>query len=208
MPFYTYNTRTAWALLQLAEATGNSAYKDGAIRNIEFALGAQLPNGWFENNCLNDPERPLLHTIAYTLEGVVEAGIALGDARYLSAVTRAADQLLERQHADGRLAGRFDRRWDAAARYSCLTGNAQMGIVWARLYQATGEARYLEGTQKANKFLRRVQWMETGNPDLDGGISGSYPLHGQYGSFQILNWAVKFFIDSNMLEAAIGGGRQ
>src|SRR5688572_25356689 len=35
MPFYTYNARTAWALLQLAEATGDRAYRDAAVRNID-----------------------------------------------------------------------------------------------------------------------------------------------------------------------------
>jgi hypothetical protein len=56
---------------------------------------------------------------------------------------------------------------------------------------------------KANGFLRKVQWLGTGNPGLDGGISGSYPLHGQYGRFEVLNWAVKFFVDSLMLETSI-----
>jgi hypothetical protein len=49
--------------------------------------------------------------------------------------------------------------------------------------------------------------MGTGNPDLDGGISGSFPLHGEYGRFQILNWAVKFFVDSMLLEASIAAIR-
>ena len=94
MPLYTYNARTAWALLQLAEATGTQAYRDAAVRNIEFALGEQLPNGWFKNNCLNDPDRPLLHTIGYTLEGVVEVGISLSEATSFLVVRRAADELL------------------------------------------------------------------------------------------------------------------
>lgn len=207
MPSYTYNARTAWALLQLAQATGSQAYRDAAVRNISFALGEQLPNGWFKNNCLNDPERPLLHTIAYALEGIVEVGIALKEPTYIAAARKAADELLARQWPDGRLPGRFDRRWQPAANYSCLTGNAQMGIVWGRLYEVTADGRYLDGTRKANAFLRKVQWMGTGNPDLDGAISGSFPLHGQYGSFQVLNWAVKFFADSMMLEASIAAAR-
>ena len=207
MPSYTYNARTAWALFQLAEVTGNPAYREAAVGNIEFALGEQLPNGWFRNNCLNDPERPLLHTIAYTLEGVLGVGVSLGNASYISAARTAADELLIRQRPDGSFAGRFDRRWRAAANYSCLTGNAQMGIVLGKLYQVTHDTRYLTGMRKANEYLRKVQWMGTGNPDLEGGISGSFPLHGQYGSFQILNWAVKFFVDSMLLESAISEAR-
>ena len=206
MPSYTYNARTAWALLLLGKETGNHAYRDAAVRNIEFVLSEQLANGWFKNNCLGDPSRPLLHTIAYTLQGVLEVGIALNHAAYVSAARRAADELLENQRADGSLAGRFDDRWDAAAKYSCLTGNAQTGIVWGRLYQVTRDAKYLAAMTKANAFLRKVQWMGTGHPGLDGGISGSYPLHGEYGRFEVLNWAVKFFIDSLMLEASIAKG--
>jgi len=207
MPFYTYNARTAWGLLQLAEASGKQGYRNAAVRNIDFALGEQLENGWFKNNCLGDPSRPLLHTIAYALQGVLEVGIALNNTAYISAVRLAADHLLYNQRVDGSLAGRFTDRWDPAVKYSCLTGNAQTAIVWGRLFQITGDARYLEGMTKANAYLRKVQWMETGNPGLDGGISGSYPLHGEYGRFEVLNWAVKFFIDSLMLETSISEAR-
>ena len=207
MPSYTYNTRTAWALLLLGIETGSRTYRDAAIRNIDFALGEQLPNGWFKNNCLSDPKRPLLHTIAYATRGVLESGIALQNSVYIAAARRAADQLLARQRPDGSLAGRFDDQWDPAVSYSCLTGNAQIAIVWGRLYQITGEARYLAGISRANEFLRKVQWRETGNPGLDGGIGGSYPLHGQYGRFEILNWAVKFFLESLMLETSLAKQR-
>lgn len=204
---YTYNTRTAWALQCLAARTGDRRYRDAAVRNVEFALNEQLPNGWFRNNCLFDPERPLVHTIAYAIRGVLEVGIALDNPAYIAAARRAADALLARQHQDGRLADRYDSNWGPASNYSCLTGNAQMGIIWGRLHQLTGEAQYHRALARANDFLRSVQWLGTGNPGLDGGISGSYPLHGVYGRFEVLNWATKFFADSLLIEAAIAEGR-
>jgi hypothetical protein len=73
--------------------------------------------------------------------------------------------------------------------------------VWAGLYRTTGDEKYLQALVKANHFTRSVQWLGTGNPGLDGGISGSFPLHGRYGRFEVLNWAVKFFADSLMMEA-------
>ena len=54
--------------------------------------------------------------------------------------------------------------------------------------------------QVGQEELRRLG---TGNPGLDGGISGAFPLHGRYGRFEVLNWAVKFFADSLMMEADI-----
>ena len=203
IPSYTYNTRSAWGMLLLGKASGESKYTDAAVRNVEYALTQQLPNGWFENNCLWDPARPLLHTIAYALRGVLEIGMALDIPRYVNAVKPAADALIARQRPDGSLAGRFDRDWQPTVDYSCLTGNVQMGTVWAGLYRVTGEQKYLDALARANAFTRSVQWMGTGNPGLDGGISGSFPLHGRYGRFEVLNWAVKFFADSLMLEADV-----
>ncbi len=89
-----------------------------------------------------------------------------------------------------------------------MTGNSQMGIVWGRLHQVTGDRKYLNGMINANEYMKKVQWIGTGNPGLDGGISGSYPLHGEYGRFELLSWAVKFFADSLMLEASIAGKRK
>lgn len=200
MSSYTYNTRTAWALVVLGQATMNTAYIDAAKRNIDFALTEQTPTGWFRNNCLYDPRHPLLHTIAYSVRGILETGIALSNASYVAAARRAADALLAKQDASGSLPARFDDQWNAAAPYSCLTGNAQTAIIWSRLHQVTGDPKYLAGVKRANRFLGTVQWRGTGNPGLDGGISGSYPLHGKYGQFEVLNWAVKFFADSLMLE--------
>lgn len=203
MASYTYNTRTAWALLVLAFATGNATYREAAVRNIDFSLGEQTPTGWFRSNCLYDPQRPLLHTIAYSLRGILEVGIALEKPTYISAARLAADALVRMQRPDGSLAARFDEQWQPAVNYSCLTGNAQMGTVWARLYDVTGDPKYIVALQRANRFLMTVQWLGTGHPGLDGGISGSHPLHGSYGRFEVVNWAVKFFADSLMLESAV-----
>ena len=208
MTSYTYNTRSAWGLLVLATATGSDRYRDAAIRNIDFALSEQTMTGWFKNNCLYDPMRPLLHTIAYSVRGILEVGMALGNSTYISAAQRAADALLAQQRPDGSLAARFDAQWQPAVGYSCLTGNAQMGTIWARLYELTGDSKYFNGLQRANHFMKTVQWLGTGNPGLDGGISGSHPLHGSYGRFEVLNWAVKFFADALMFEDALAQRRE
>ena len=203
MSSYTYNTRSAWGLLLVGEATGNRAYIDAAVRNVEYALTEQTETGWFRNNCLYDPQRPLVHTIAYALRGILEIGIAVQEPRFIAAARKAADALLPRQREDGSLAGRYTEKWEPAVDFSCLTGNAQMGTVWARLYHITKEDKYLAALSKANQYTRTVQFLGTGNPGLDGGISGAFPLHGRYNRFQILNWAVKFFADSTMFEQDI-----
>ena len=95
------------------------------------------------------------------------------------------------------------RGWKPAANWSCLTGDAQMSIIWGRLYQETRDQKFLEGMKSANDYLKKVQLTHTGNPNLFGGIAGSDPVHGLYGRFEVLSWAVKFFMDALMLEMSI-----
>ena len=207
MSSYSYNTRTAWALLLLSTVDRGARFKEAAIRNIEFGLDQQLKNGWFKSNCLSDPSQPLLHTIAYCIRGILESGILLDNQNYVQSAQKAADALIAQQRSDGSLPGRFNERWEPTVSWSCLTGDAQISIIWSRLYQVTGESKYPDCVARVNGYLKNVQLLRTDNPDIHGGISGSDPVHGEYGRFEILNWAVKFFIDALLLELSVKGKR-
>lgn len=203
MPFYTYNTRTAWALCLLSSYIEDKRYRAAGIKNVEFALEQQLKNGWFSNNCLYDPDRPLLHTIAYSIRGILEVGILEKKQDYLNSAKKAADALIDKQRDDGSLAGRFDKKWEPTVSWSCLTGDAQVSIIWCKLYKITGETKYFESMNKINRYLMKCQLLRTDNLDLFGGITGSNPIQGVYGNFQVLNWAVKFFMDALMAELSL-----
>jgi hypothetical protein len=195
-----YDARTAWGLLEASLVTGDRAHRDAAVRNLEFVLTRQRQNGWFEDCCLDDVQRPLLHTIAYTMEGLFEAGDLLGDERFKSAARLAADALLAQQRPDGGLSGRLDSAWNECVPWSCLTGDAQTAIVWLRLHDSTGDARYLEAGRRINRYVSSTQDLSAADPGIRGGIKGSHPISGQYGTYEYLNWAAKFFADSLMLE--------
>ncbi|HXH83827.1 MAG TPA: hypothetical protein VNN07_13005, partial [Candidatus Tectomicrobia bacterium] len=201
-----YDARTAWGLLEVWRVTGREAYRTSAVRKLEYVLTRQRPNGWFEDCCLDDDQRPLLHTIAYTMEGLLEAGVIAKDERFVEAARRAADALLVLQRADGSLAGRFDATWRPSARWSCLTGDAQTAIVWLRLAHLTGDARYARAAVRMNRFLMATQDLSAADGGVRGGIKGSHPIHGDYGRYEYLNWAAKFFADALMLERS-GGAR-
>ncbi|MDA8092642.1 MAG: hypothetical protein M0T84_01830 [Betaproteobacteria bacterium] len=197
-----YDARTAWGLLEAHRITGEARHRDAAVRNLEFALAQQKPSGWFAQCCLDDDERPLLHTLAYTMEGLLESGMILEESRYVDAATRAAEALLRRQRADGGLPGRFDAHWRPQARFSCLTGDAQTAIVWLRLHAITRDARYFEAARRLNDYVASTQDLVAENPGIRGGIKGSFPIWAEYGSYEYLNWAAKFFADAAMLELA------
>lgn len=195
-----YDARTAWGLLEAYSVTGDAAHMSAAVRNLEFVLTRQRPNGWFEECCLDNDQKPLLHTIAYTMEGLFEAGALLGEPRFQAAARRAADALLAKQRPDGSLSGQFDSNWNECATWSCLTGDAQTAIVWFRLHEQTGDARYLEAATRINRYLSSIQDLTATDPGIRGGIKGSHPISGEYGTYEYLNWAAKFFADALILE--------
>jgi uncharacterized protein YyaL (SSP411 family) len=195
-----YDARTAWGLLEASLVTGDPAHRAAAVRNLEFVLSKQRPNGWFEECCLDDNQRPLLHTIAYTMEGLLEAGALLDEGRFQNAARVAADALLAKQRLDGSLAGRFDSDWNESATWSCLTGDAQTAIVSFRLHEMTGDPRYLEAAERMNRYVSSTQDLTAADPGIRGGIKGSQPISGGYGAYEYLNWAAKFFADALMLE--------
>lgn len=200
-----YNTRSAWGLLRAYAITGVERFRDGAVRNIEWALAQQRPNGWFPQNCLTDATRPFTHTIAYAMRGILEVGDTLGENRYIAAARKVADAMTAAMPADGRLPGRFDAEWQPTVRWSCLTGVAQVGIALGRLYQITGEDAYRQALRRGNRFLKATQKLD-GDPDERGGIKGSHPIDGGYHPWQYPNWAAKFFADALMKEDEVFGG--
>ena len=195
-----YDARSAWGVAELYHVTKEEKFKNCVVRNLDYVLTQQQSNGWFANCCLDDNQNPLLHTIAYTMEGLFEAGQLLDIPRFVDAVRLPAQALLARQRADGGLSGRFNSDWQGHAQWSCLTGDAQTAIVWLRLFQLTGDRAFFDAAHRMNKFLMRVQNMVSNDPGIRGGIKGSHPIWAEYGSFEYLNWAAKFFADSLMLE--------
>lgn len=204
---YTYNgiphayyTRVAWALAELGIYADNRGYREAACRNVDWALSQQLSNGWFDSAGFTEIGHrvPFTHTIAYTIEGILEAGAALGRKDYVDAAARSADALL-RICEGGMFRGRYDRNWGSSDRYSCLTGNAQISAIFLRLFEIGRDSRYLSTARAVNRFSCLCQ-LTDGAPQTSGAISGSYPIWGGYRRFAFPNWAAKFFADALMLE--------
>lgn len=192
----TYNSLCSWALYRFGEDAGEERYKDAAVRNIAATVGEQRPSGWFANNCLTHPETPLLHTIGYTLQGVLEVGILSGERRFVEAARRGTLPLLPLVSPKGFIRGRFREDWSPAARWSCLTGNAQLAVVCFRLHEVTGEKAFLDAANRLTNLLKALQSLRTGDPGIDGAIPGSFPIFGGYMTAGFPNWATKYYLDA------------
>jgi hypothetical protein len=197
-----YETHVSWGLFEAERVAPGHGYGAAGLRQVEWALTKQQSNGWFASNCLTDPENPLTHTIGYVLRGVLEGQLLSGRADLLQAAVRTANNLIGAIGPGGYLPARLDRNFGPAADYACLTGSAQIAHCFFLLYRLTGESRYFAAGQKLTAFVRRTV-RQDGPADQVGGIKGSFPVNGAYGQWQYLNWAAKFCIDANVLEAEL-----
>lgn len=196
----TYTCLCAWAMHRFGEITGERLYQDAAIRVIEAALRQQQPNGWFAHNCLTRSVAPLTHTIGYTLQGVLEVGVAAQRSDFVAATRRGVDPLVARVDRHGLLSARFYADWEPGAWSSCLTGNAQIAIVCYRLYELTDMAGYKRTADALVGALKALQTLDSPNPALKGAIAGSFPLFGGYMRAGYPNWATKYFLDAILLQ--------
>ena len=204
---HTYHSRVDWALLRLAAHTGEEELKTAAIRNLDWVLSTQQENGWFEWCNFRPGTLPNSHGLAYTMRGLLESAVLLGDERYLESAVRTAHAMLGVFRRLGRLPGTYERDWSPGAHWVCVTGIAQTGGVWLRLYQETGDPVLrqagIEAVEQAAALQSRSSWRA-----VDGAVPGSFPIYGRYAPLQYPNWAAKFLADSLALrERVLGNGR-
>ncbi len=204
---HAYDARTAWSLLGIYEITNQGKYLDSAKRKLDWTLAQQRESGWFAENAFFVSEDkwtvPPTHTIAYVIEGLFESWRICGDERYLRATEKTAEKLLRIFELRRFMAGEFDEKWKTDAKYSCLTGNAQIAGVWLKLFQTNGDTRYLNAALKLNDFTKSAQNISSMHGGIRGGIKGSQPIFGRYTPFIYVNWGAKFFADTLMLEEKI-----
>ncbi len=197
-----YETHVSWGLFEADRVAPGHGYGEAGVKQVHWALTKQRSNGWFESNCLTNPEAPLTHTIGYVLRGVLECYRYSQDPGMLTAARLTADGLLGAIEPDGRLPGRLASDWTSRAQYVCLTGSVQIAHCLFMLYQMTGEDRYWHKGRLLTQYVRRTVRLD-GPVEQRGGVKGSFPVDGDYGKWEYLNWAAKFFIDACLLELDI-----
>jgi hypothetical protein len=197
----TYSTRVAWPMLQLADANGERSVREAALRYLEWVAQYQDESGWFNQCTLEVDTPPLTHTLAYTIEGLIESGVLLKDDRWVVMGQRPADLLLRRFELRGRLAGTFTKGWKPDNSFSCITGCAQMSLIWSRLFEITGDVRYVNAALKMNDYVLGLVDLHAQCLGIRGGVKGSDPIWGPYMSYRMPSWAVKFTLDALFREA-------
>jgi hypothetical protein len=133
---------------------------------------------------------------------VIEGYLFSKDTSLLDAALLTAKGAMSALRTNGFLPGRLNPDWTGAVRWACLTGSVQIAHCWLLLHQVTGNAQFLDAAKRTNAYVRARVRVD-GEPEARGGVKGSFPVDGEYGQFEYLNWACKFFIDANLLEQEI-----
>jgi hypothetical protein len=190
-----YDSYVSAPLVQWAMQRSNEDWKNAAAKNIDWVISNQQENAWFANadNTEKHNSRPILHTIAYTIDGLLEYAQVTGDTKARESGEKAALVLADKVLTNKRLGGRFDEQWNASEA-TIITGCAQMCVAWNRMPEST---KAMEAKAIMQSWLVFWQWKSEKLPaDMKGAFSGSFPFWGKYEPFRCPNWAVKYAIDA------------
>jgi hypothetical protein len=199
---HAYNSRTAWALVELQGLEPDSRRLETAIANLDWTLEQQVSSGFYRHTSFRTGKNPYTHNISYTTCGLQESGWLLHQDSYLNSAKICAEATLRLLRDDGFLPGQIDLNGLTTARYACLTGNCQFSIVWAKWFSVTGDIRYKTASERALRFVMARQEVNGKDSPIRGAIAGSSPLWGRYAPLSYPNWAAKFFIDAALLHKA------
>jgi hypothetical protein len=202
-------TYTAYLSCRLAEWGAHARHEASlaaAERHLDWVLKHVKPNGWIEKMGFGteqlEADEAFTHTIAYTLAGIAATSIVLQRADGIAVAERGAEALLRLAELKRRLPGvvsNFKARSDS----TCLTGNAQMALVWFTLHRRAANLRFVNGALKAIDRIKATQTMAGRNTGIAGGIAGSDPIGGPYIPNAFPNWAAKYFIDALLEKQAV-----
>lgn len=195
----SYYSRVAWPMLQSAEFENDTSVRSAAINALDYIQSKKLENGFIQDSGFQANKPVFLHTLAYTIRGFLEAALILERADYWSTGYQLAHKLFREFEIKKRLAGAYAESGDRVDWYRCLTGEAQMCIIWMLIAKHENDPRFLNTSSKLLDDLCAAQ------PSITllkrkGGLAGSKPFFGRYIALRQPNWASKFFMDALLLE--------
>ncbi len=192
-----YDTYVAAPLAALYLVTQNEVFKQAVERQCDWAIQQkQMPNAWFRDadNTVKNNHKPITHTLAYTLDGLIECGLLFNRNDWVEAGAQTAKKLAELALSHQGLMGRYNSKWEGSEAF-LQTGAAQLCIAWQRL-ENPNQPIWLEARLKVMGQLRANQIPSWAGRNLAGGLFGSSPFWGRYEAFGIPNWGVKYYLEA------------
>jgi hypothetical protein len=194
----SYYTYAAAPMIAYAKRAADEEVETVARRVLDAILGRRRPNGTFAGWAFQGDGPAFTHTIAYTLQGLIEAAEELGSwDHYGEPTVEALGQLVRRgELAAGRLPGELDEEWMPAASYVCLTGNAQAALCFLAWDRRRPDLRLVSAAARLLDFICAAQRLGAPVRGVRGAVGGSKPIWGRYMIGRYPNWAAKYHCDA------------
>jgi Formyl transferase len=197
----TYSAHLTCWLAEAGAWLRNGRFLEAAAKHLDWVLQHfDAGRNWFDLCGFTQEDhrsrRAVTHTIAYTIWGVLRTAEVLDRRDGQAAAEAAAWAVARRLELSRWLPGTLDCRWHGVSSFACLTGNAQMALIWMHVYKKNGDPRLLNAALKAIDLVKEAQPMSGGPEAILGGIAGSFPVWGDYMPHTYPNWAVKYFVDA------------
>jgi hypothetical protein len=193
----SYYAHVCWPMAEYWRAFGGDGVRQAIQRALDVVVSARNRQGTFSGWGFRPGRPAFTHTIAYTLQGLLESALILDAWQpYGHVALRSSEKLMRKYEIQRRLAGAYDERWRGSFWYACLTGHCQLASTWLHLYRRDGDPRFLNAAVRALGEVSARQRIAGSRDNVRGAIAGSWPLYGRYMMFRYPNWAAKFFIDA------------
>lgn len=194
----SYYTRVVWAILKVNRYLQKSDIQASMQAALNFYKSKKQTNAAIKDWGFKANEAAFTHTIAYTMRGFLESAIILKDDEALNIAENIAKMLHLDFEKKGKIAGAYDENWKGNYKFTCLTGNAQLSINSARLFQITDNQWYKTFSTQLFETISDAP-CKIPIKGYYGGIAGSSPYWGKYQPLQMINWAIKFWLDANKM---------
>jgi len=202
----TYTAHLSCWLAEWGAYARDQAALDAAERHLDWVLAQVQADGWIAKMGFgreqHAADEAFTHTIAYTLMGLLSTATLIRRDDAVAVVERAAEALRILAESEGRLPGVISH-WQSRSASVCLTGNAQIALLWFKLHRRARNLGFVNAGLKAIDAIKATQQMTGRNPGITGAIAGSDPVGGPYIANAFPNWAAKFFIDALMEKRAV-----
>jgi len=198
---HTYYSRVGAAMIKTGMLLQDDAIHQGGLRNIDWVLQQQDPFGFFGFSSFDD-NPPFLHTLVYILEGLLDAYHLSGRQDILDAAVYNAGHFLNSKSDHDLLRSQYHEDFSIANPHICTTGLVQWAGVCCRLAEILNEPRYREEARNSLRYIVAHQVLSK-DPNINGALTGSLPVTGNYLRMAFPNWGMKFFIDSLLLPEVV-----
>ena len=197
----SYYSRVCWPMLLFKDFSG---YNGENIKKIKLVINniieKKLKNHFISDSGFKPNNYAFLHTIAYTIRGLIECSILLEDKNLFETSIKISEIFMKKYEIKKKLGGAYHEDFTEISSYRCLTGEAQMVIVWNKISQISNDLRfYNTGLKLLDSLVKEVP-VKSYPLFAKGGLCGSKPYWGKYISFRQPNWATKFLIDAILEE--------